>query len=119
MTILVQTSSAPEIPGAATNPPPEFRSKRCAHCDLPETADHDDLLHLQAFLADNIGSAVVISATQVRRADTLLLQLLLAARRDWEQRKMSFSVVDLPEAVAVVLPVLGLLPDTIGLKDIQ
>lgn len=119
MTILVQTSSAPETPGAATNPPPEFRSKRCAHYDLPETADQDDLLHLQAFLADNIGSAVVISATQMRRADTLLLQLLLAARNDWEQRNISFSVVDLPKAVAAVLLVLGLRSDMIGLKDVQ
>ncbi|MFA8386201.1 MAG: STAS domain-containing protein [Pelagibaca sp.] len=119
MTILVQTSSAPEIPGAATNPPPKFRSKRCAHYDLPETPDQDDLLHLQAFLADNIGSAVVISAAQVRRADTLLLQLLLAAQSDWQQRKLSFTLVDLPEAVAGVLPLLGLRPDMIGMKEMQ
>lgn len=119
MTILVQTSSAPEIPGAATNLPPEFRSKRCAHYDLPEAPDHDDLLHLQTFLSDNIGSAVVISATQVQRADTLLLQLLLAARSDWEQRQMSFTVVNLPEAVAAVLPLLGLQSNMIGLKEIQ
>ena len=119
MTILAQTSGVSVTSADNDDPPAEFRSKRCARYDLPEAPDQDDLLHLQAFLADSIGSGVVISAARMRRADTLLLQLLLAARSDWEQRKMSFTVMDLPEAVAAVLPVLGLRPDMIGLKDTQ
>ena len=81
---------------------------------LAAQADHNALQEFQAFLSQNRQHAVHIDASGLRRPDTLLLQLLVAACRDWVARGLPFQLTGLPNRILTLLPPLGLRPDMIG-----
>lgn len=83
---------------------------------LAAQADHEELARLQSFLLAHRGSPVRIDADALRRTDTLLLQLIVAACRDWRERGLSFRLADAPDRVTGMLPLLGLRPDMIGIE---
>lgn len=83
---------------------------------LAPQADHDELFRFQTFLLAYRDSPLRIDAAALRRPDTLVLQMLVAACRDWTARSLSFQVADMPERVVGVLPLLGLRPDMIGIE---
>ena len=71
--------------------------------DLPvgyRPAPGDPLLN---FLGKNSGTAVRVNLAALRRVDTLVVQVLLIAARDWERRGLAFSLTgvrpDLDEAL--------------------
>ena len=81
---------------------------------LAAQADHNALQEFQAFLSVNRQHAVHIDASGLRRPDTLLLQLLVAACRDWVARGLPFRLTGVPDRILTLLPLLGLRPDMIG-----
>lgn len=83
---------------------------------LAAQPDHAALLTLQSFLLANRERPVCISAGDLRRPDTLLLQLLVAACRDWVGRGLSFRLTDAPDRIVTLLPLLGLAPEMIGIE---
>ena len=62
---------------------------------------------LQQFLKENSGMAVVINLSALRRIDTLVLQLLLVAARDWARRGLGFTLVGLTQDVDEALLQMG------------
>lgn len=74
------------------------------------------LLLLQGFLSDHRQHPVRIEVGGLRRPDTLLLQLIAAACRDWAGRGLPFRLTGLPERLGTLLPILGLKPDMIGIE---
>lgn len=83
---------------------------------LSAQPDHEALLELQAFLAANRDEPICIEAEELRRPDTLLLQLLVAACRDWAARGLRFRVTGASDRVLSLLPLLGVEPHLIGLE---
>lgn len=83
---------------------------------LPSHGGHECLLQLQTFLLANRERPVRLVAVDMRRPDSLLVQLLVAARRDWERRGLPFRLTDAPDRIVSLLPVLGLAPDMIGIE---
>ena len=81
---------------------------------LAAQSDHNALQEFQAFLLVNRQHPVRIEAGDLRRPDTLLLQLLVAACRDWVARGLPFQLTGLPNRILTLLPPLGLRPDMIG-----
>lgn len=82
---------------------------------LPSNGGHEGLLQLQTFLLANRERPVRLVAADMRRPDSLLMQLLVAARRDWERRGLPFRLTDAPDRIVLLLPLLGLAPDMIGM----
>lgn len=101
----VYVSSSAEL----SNPP-----QTGALWTLAAQSDHTALQQLQAFLLVNRHHPVRIEASDLRRPDTLLLQLLVAACRDWVARGLPFQLTGLPDRILSLLPPLGLRPDMIG-----
>jgi anti-anti-sigma regulatory factor len=83
---------------------------------LAAQSDHEALLQLQGFLSANRDRAVWLEASDLRRPDTILFQLIAAARRDWSARGLSFRLTGFPDRLASLLPLLGLQPDLIGIE---
>lgn len=83
---------------------------------LAAQPDHEALLQLQTFLLANRERPVCLYAGDLRRPDTLLVQLLVAARRDWDRRGLSFRLTDAPERIVTLLPLLGIAPEMIGIE---
>lgn len=96
--------------------PPDDTSAAVAQWTLAPQADPDELFRLQAFLMTHRDRAIRIDAAALRRPDTLLLQLLIAACRDWAARGLPFQLADTPDRVTGLLPLLGLAPDLIGIE---
>lgn len=83
---------------------------------LAPQADIEELFRLQAFLASARERPVCLNAARLTRPDTLLVQLLVAARRDWAARGLSFTLIETPDRVVEALSLLGLGPDLIGIE---
>lgn len=83
---------------------------------LAAQSDHDALLQLQTFLAANRDRSVCLEAQALRRPDTILLQLIVAACRDWTARGLSFRLDGFPDRMMSLLPLLGLEPVVIGIE---
>jgi hypothetical protein len=79
--------------------------------DLPESYKPSEDKGLQEFLLANALSAVRISAAKLRRADTLLIELLLSAAQEWRAREQPFEVIELTSANEEVFMHLGITPD--------
>lgn len=83
---------------------------------LAAQCDQEALLQLQTFLSTHRDSAVCLEAGELKRPDTILLQILLSARRDWAARGVPFRTINLPDRLLSLLPHLGLEPDTLGIE---
>lgn len=83
---------------------------------LAPQSDHETLLQLQSFLSENRDQAICLEACDLRRPDTLLLQLIAAAYRDWSARDLPFRLTNFPDSMMSLLPLLGLQPDMIGIE---
>lgn len=65
---------------------------------LPENLDLKAAAPLKAALLERRGAAITVEADQVRRLGGLCLQVLLAARKAWDQDGQSFSIKGPSEA---------------------
>ena len=65
---------------------------------LPENLDLKAAAPLKAALLERRGVAITVEADQVRRLGGLCLQVLLAARKAWDQDGQSFSITGPSEA---------------------
>lgn len=74
---------------------------------IPETYRPAADDSLRAFLRDHSASAVRISVAAVRRFDTMLVQLLLCAARDWKRRGLEFDLCGVSEVFDARLQILG------------
>ena len=74
--------------------------------DRPAAADRAGLL---AFLLSHRDGAVRASGARLRRQDTLTLQIVLAASRDWRDRGLAFEYL-LPARFAAGMERLGISP---------
>ena len=77
---------------------------------LPDRTNGAPDAGLLEFLRSNSGLPVRISARDVRRLDTRLLQLLLSAARAWQDRQLDFRLCDVPDALEHTLGQLGVQP---------
>ncbi|EEW24188.1 STAS domain-containing protein [Rhodobacter ferrooxidans] len=66
---------------------------------------------LKLFLLENPRSAVRISAANLRRLDTMLLELLLVAARSWRMQGLAFEVTEVPQPIEDAFVRLGTTPD--------
>ena len=62
---------------------------------------------LREALLARADASVTLDATQVARLGALCLQVLLAARRDWEARGLSFSILGPSKAFTETLRLFG------------
>ncbi|AZS19784.1 MULTISPECIES: STAS domain-containing protein [unclassified Caulobacter] len=65
---------------------------------LPENLDLKAAGPLKAALLERRGAAITVEADQVRRLGGLCLQVLLAARKAWDQDGQSFCIKGPSEA---------------------
>jgi anti-anti-sigma regulatory factor len=75
---------------------------------LPDSyapAPGDDL---QQFLRDNATSPIRIDASQLRRLDTMSVEVLLSAARSWREKGLGFELVQLSRPNEEVCLTLGL-----------
>lgn len=79
--------------------------------NLPERYSFDEDTTLRVFLQENSDQNVMISAQNLRRIDSLLVQYLIAAARRWMGRGLSFQVVYLRGELAQSIALLGVTPD--------
>jgi anti-anti-sigma regulatory factor len=96
----------------APSDPPE----QSASWTLAAQSDRDGLMHLQTFLSAHRDQPVEIEGSALHRADTVLMQLLVSACRDWTARGIAFRLTGMPERVRQFLPLLGLTPEMIGIE---
>ncbi len=78
---------------------------------LPSRVSPDDLQALHASLSAHATSAFTVSAAAWRSFDSLTLQLLLSAARDWALRGQRFLVTDVSPDMATTFHLIGLCPD--------
>jgi ABC-type transporter Mla MlaB component len=66
---------------------------------------------IQSFLKENSGFSVRIDAGNLRRVDTMLVELLLSAAASWRKRGLGFQLTRVSEANERVLVHLGITPN--------
>lgn len=79
--------------------------------DLPQAYRPRPGDPLQEFLKNNSGLPVAINATALRRFDTLVVQLLLVAARDWRRRGVGFTLTGLRPDLDDALRQIGVTDD--------
>lgn len=79
----------------------------------------DDLLALQTRLGAHRKQAFIVSAHAWRTFDSLTLQLLLSAARDWARRGQRFVVTGLSADMAAILGQVGVRPDMLIWEEAQ
>ena len=82
-----------------------------ASYELPEHAPLGEGNGLLPFFQAHRGDDLHISLARLRRLDTALLQILLAARRDWQKRGLNLSLCAVTEAKRAQLELLGIGPE--------
>ena len=81
---------------------------------LPERYSFDEDTSLRVFLQENSDQNVMISAQNLRRIDSLLVQYIIAAARRWGGRGLAFQVTQLRAELAQSLTILGVTPDLLA-----
>ena len=81
---------------------------------LPEKATPEDFAALKEFLIAHHWQPVQISAQNLRKVDTLMLQYLLAVARAWASRNLDFEVTEVSVAVDRMLHGLGVGPELLN-----
>jgi anti-anti-sigma regulatory factor len=79
--------------------------------DLPERYRPAPGDPLQEFLKKNSTRPVSINVAALRRLDTLVVQLLMVAARDWRQRGLDFTLIGLRPDLAEALDLIGVTGD--------
>ena len=82
--------------------------------DLPEDYRPATGDLLQDFLNKNSSKPVAISVSALRRLDTLVVQLLLVAARDWRRRGLGFTLTGLRPDLDEALHQIGVTEDLLG-----
>lgn len=81
---------------------------------IPDKFTFDEDTSLKVFLRENTDSSIEIVARNLRRADSLLMQFLIAASRKWQGAGLTFSVTQVPADVASALNLLGIGKDELN-----
>ena len=84
---------------------------KCRLYHVPDQYSFDDDTTLRAFLADNLTTNVEISASNLRRIDSLFVQYMIAAAQSWAARGLTFEVTGLQTDVAQAMKLLGVRPE--------
>ena len=82
--------------------------------NLPDRYSFDEDTTLRVFLQENSDRKVMISAQNLRRIDSLLVQYLIAAARRWAGRGLSFQVIHLRAELARSIALLGVTSDLLA-----
>ena len=83
---------------------------------LPEKAMPEDFAALKEFLIAHHWQPVQVSAQNLQKVDTLMLQYLLAVARAWAGRNLDFEVTEVSAAVDRMLHRLGVGADLLRWK---
>jgi len=78
---------------------------------VPEKAALDQASGLSEFLRANHAGPIRLDLRAVDRVDTLLVQYLVAAARDWTARGLAFEVTGVGDRLAAGWARIGLGPD--------
>lgn len=78
---------------------------------VPERYSFEEDTTLRAFLADNLAANVEISASNLRRIDSLFVQYLIAAAQFWAAKGLKFEVTGLQTELALAMKLLGVRPE--------
>jgi len=74
---------------------------------LPETMDRKAVLALQRTLLDQRGADAVLDASQVRRMGGLAIEMLIAARKQWQSDGKTLSIRDASDQFVTALEAVG------------
>jgi hypothetical protein len=78
---------------------------------VPERYSFEEDTTLRAFLADNLAANVEISASNLRRIDSLFVQYLIAVAQFWAAKGLKFEVTGLQTELALAMKLLGVRPE--------
>lgn len=81
--------------------------------ERPRVAEDPTFL---SFLRANADAGISVSAARLRKLDTPLVQLLLAAAAQWRARGLPFRLTGLPPDRVDQLRALGVTPDMLPLE---
>lgn len=84
--------------------------------DLPERVPVTGDNALVPFLRQNPDQPLRLSAARLRRLETPLVQVLLAAAADWRRRGVPFVLAEVSAAQADVLRLLGVTADHLAVE---
>lgn len=94
-------------------------SVTCQEFDLPSRVSQEDLRALQARLAAHPASTFVVSAHAWRTFDSLTLQLLLSAARDWARRGQRLVITGLSAEMVATFGQIGVRRDMLIWEEAQ
>jgi anti-anti-sigma regulatory factor len=94
-------------------------SVTCQEFKLPSRVSPEDLLALQTRLGAYRTSAFIVSAHAWRTFDSLTLQLLLSAARDWARRGQKLVVTGLSAEMVATLGQIGVRRDMLIWEEAQ
>jgi anti-anti-sigma regulatory factor len=75
---------------------------------IPEKFSFDEDISLKVFLRENGESPVEIAAQNLRKADGLLLQYLIAASRVWQNKGLKFELTHVSKELGEAFMLLGI-----------
>ena len=98
----------------------EFRSRRVKTMTdrfvLPQRFDNATVPALRLALLDRRGARLCLAAQEVETTGTLAIQLLVAARRQWQADGQDFAVISPSQALLEACRLLGIEVDDIGVE---
>lgn len=86
---------------------------------LAEKYSFDEDTALKVFLRENAAVNIEISAQNLRRIDSLLVQYLIAAARAWAAKGLKFELTNLQSELGQALDRLGVHTGILGWKVAQ
>jgi anti-anti-sigma regulatory factor len=86
---------------------------------LPPRVAHEDLLRLKSQLCACSGTSFVISAHAWRIFDSMTLQFILTAAREWRKRGERLVVIGLSPEMRTTIGQIGVEPDMLCWEDAQ
>lgn len=94
-------------------------SVTCHEFELPPRVAQEDLLVLQTQLGTHSTTPFTVSARAWRTFDSLTLQLLLSAARDWARRGQRFVVTGVSAEMAATFGQVGVRRDMLVWEEAQ
>ena len=86
---------------------------------LPQTLDVAAVRAVREDLLSRRGAAITIDASSVERIGALGIELLISAKRQWQQDDKPLQMVGMPDPVTAAFADLGLDAATLDVRDTE
>lgn len=94
-------------------------SQDFALVQVPPRLKGTEAATLKSCLAEHRGRPVAVDFARVTQLGTQCLQVLLAARKTWQDEQTSFEIRNLTDEVRDSLRICGVAPSQIGAREIH